>query len=64
VPAHTVTDLWGALTGDRDQDPDIVCTVHGGFDDVDQEADDHDLQADDHEGRADLEAQYADAVRA
>jgi predicted kinase len=64
APAHTVTDLWGALTGDRDQDPDIVCTVHGGFDDVDQEADDHDLQADDHEGRADLEAQYADAVRA
>ncbi|MEU5298000.1 ATP-binding protein [Streptomyces umbrinus] len=43
APAYTVTDLWGALTGDRDQDPDIVCTVHGGFDDVDQEADDHAL---------------------
>ncbi|MGW1620528.1 AAA family ATPase [Streptomyces sp. NPDC002172] len=37
APAYTVTDLWGALTGGRDQDPDIVCTVHGGFDDVDQE---------------------------
>lgn len=45
APAHTVTDLWGALTGDRDQDPDIVCTVHGSYDDVDQEADDHALQA-------------------
>ncbi|MFF7987006.1 AAA family ATPase [Streptomyces sp. NPDC007901] len=63
APAYTVTDLWGALTGDRDQDPDIVCTVHGSFDDVDQEADDHD-QDDDPEGRADLEAQYAEAVRA
>lgn len=41
APAYTVTDLWGALTGDRDQDPDIVCTVHGSYDDVDQEADDH-----------------------
>ncbi|MCF3132468.1 ATP-binding protein [Streptomyces olivochromogenes] len=45
APAYTVTDLWGALTGDRDQDPDIVCTVHGSFDDVDQEADDHAGQA-------------------
>lgn len=44
APAYTVTDLWGALTGDRDQDPDIVCTVHGSFDDVDQEADDHAAQ--------------------
>ncbi|WP_333746243.1 ATP-binding protein [Streptomyces sp. IBSBF 2950] len=45
APAYTVTDLWGALTGDRDQDPDIACTVHGTFDDVDQEADDHAAQA-------------------
>jgi hypothetical protein len=45
APAYTVTDLWGALTGDRDQDPDIVCTAHGSFDDVDQEADDHALEA-------------------
>lgn len=45
APAYTVTDLWGALTGDRDQDPDIACTVHGSFDDVDQEADDHAAQA-------------------
>ncbi|QKZ18607.1 ATP-binding protein [Streptomyces chartreusis] len=63
APAYAVTDLWASLTGDRDQDPDIVCTVHGGFDDVDQEADDHD-QDDDPEGRADLEAQYTEAVRA
>ncbi|AVH61835.1 MULTISPECIES: ATP-binding protein [Streptomyces] len=65
APAYTVTDLWGALTGDRDQDPDIVCTVHGGFDDVDQEADDHadnSGQEDDPEGHADLEAQAMEAV--
>ncbi|GAB2766903.1 hypothetical protein GCM10027072_77380 [Streptomyces bullii] len=42
-----------------DDDPDIVCTVHGGPEDVDQEAADQD---DGPEGRADLEAQYADAV--
>ncbi|MFH8698979.1 hypothetical protein [Streptomyces chartreusis] len=29
APAHTVTDLWAALTGDRD--PDIICTAHGPF---------------------------------
>ncbi|MEV6549253.1 ATP-binding protein [Streptomyces sp. NPDC051597] len=62
APAYSVTDLHKALTGYMDSDPDIVCTVHGGLDDVDQEADDHDLQGDDPEGRADLEAQYADAV--
>ncbi|MEV8435112.1 ATP-binding protein [Streptomyces chartreusis] len=45
APAYTVTDLWGALTGDRDRDPDVACTVHGGSDDVDQEADDHAAQA-------------------
>jgi predicted kinase len=55
APAYTVTDLWGALTGDRDQDADILCTVHGSLDDVDQEADDH-------EGRADLQAQAMEAV--
>jgi hypothetical protein len=37
-----------------DNDPDIVCAVHG------DGVDDH--QDDDLEGRADLEAQYADAV--
>jgi hypothetical protein len=63
APVYSVTDLHKALTGAMDNDPDIVCTVHGGPDDVDQEADDHDLQGDDPEGRADLEAQYADAVR-
>ncbi|MET9734542.1 ATP-binding protein [Streptomyces sp. NPDC006458] len=62
APAYSVTDLHQALTGAMDSDPDIVCTAHGGPDDVDQEADDHDLQDDDPEGRADLEAQYADAV--
>jgi len=62
APAYSVSCLFRALTGAMDNDPDIVCTVHG--DGVDQEADDHDLQDDDPEGRADLEAQYADAVRA
>ncbi|MGW2777274.1 AAA family ATPase [Streptomyces olivaceoviridis] len=63
APVYSVTDLHKALTGAMDSDPDIICTVHGGLDDVDQEADDHD-QDDDPEGRADLEAQYAEAVRA
>ncbi|WMI62019.1 ATP-binding protein (plasmid) [Streptomyces rochei] len=62
APAYSVTCLFRALTGAMDNDPDLVCTVHG--DGVDQEADDHDLQDDDPEGRADLQAQYADAVRA
>ncbi|MET9077899.1 ATP-binding protein [Streptomyces sp. NPDC004232] len=59
---HSVTDLLVAHTSGRPH-PDTVCTVHGGPDDIDQEADDHD-QDDDPEGRADLEAQYTDAVRA
>ncbi|GGP80452.1 ATP-binding protein [Streptomyces melanogenes] len=62
APAYSVSCLFRALTGAMDNDPDIVCTVHG--DGVDQEADGHDLQDEDPEGRADLEAQYADAVRA
>ncbi|MFH9438949.1 AAA family ATPase [Streptomyces rochei] len=62
APAYSVSCLFRALTGAMDNDPDLVCTVHG--DGVDQEDDDHDLQDDDPEGRADLEAQYADAVRA
>ncbi|MEW2497561.1 ATP-binding protein [Streptomyces nodosus] len=44
VPAYSVTCLFRALNGDLDDDEDIVCTVHGGFHDVDQEADDHALQ--------------------
>lgn len=60
-PVHSVTDLLAAHTSDRPH-PDAVCTVHGGPDDVDQEADDHD-QDDDPEGRADLEEQFAAAVR-
>ena len=64
APAYNVTDLLRALTGELMSDPDVRCTVHGGTDDVDQEADDHDLQAGDPEGRADLEEQYADAIRA
>ncbi|AEY94241.1 putative ATP/GTP-binding protein (plasmid) [Streptomyces hygroscopicus subsp. jinggangensis 5008] len=63
APVYSVTDLHKALTGAMHSDPDIICTVHGGLDDVDQEADAHD-QDDDPEGRADLEAQYAEAVRA
>ncbi|MEU1789154.1 ATP-binding protein [Streptomyces sparsogenes] len=58
---YSVTDLLVAHTSNRPH-PDAVCTVHGGPDDVDQEADDHN-QDDDLEGRADLEAQYAAAVR-
>lgn len=60
APVYSITDLYKALTGAMDSDPDIVCTVHGGFDDFDQEADDHDQ--DDPEGRADLQAQFEDAV--
>jgi predicted kinase len=29
APVHAVTDLHRALTGAMDNDPDIVCTVHG-----------------------------------
>ncbi|MFD5305099.1 hypothetical protein [Streptomyces rochei] len=61
MPAYSVTCLYRALNGDLDNDEYIVCTVHGGYDDIDQEADDRALH--DPEGRADLEAQYADAVR-
>lgn len=63
APAYSVTDLYRALTGAMDSDPDIVCTVHGSVDDVDQEAAEHDDEDDDPEGRADLEEQFADAVR-
>lgn len=49
APVYSVTDLYKALSGSLDSDPDTVCTEHG---------------PDDPEGRADLEQQYADAVRA
>ncbi|MGJ5899343.1 AAA family ATPase [Streptomyces niveiscabiei] len=45
APAWTATDLGSALDGGMDQDPGIVCTVHGTFDDVAQEADDHTARA-------------------
>ncbi|MGW1412524.1 AAA family ATPase [Streptomyces sp. NPDC002403] len=62
-PVHSVTDLLVAHTSSRPH-PDAVCTVHGGPDDVDQEADDHAVGMDDDPyGRADLEEQYAAAVR-
>ncbi|MFD5898642.1 AAA family ATPase [Streptomyces sp. NPDC060366] len=67
APVYSVTDLHRALTGAMDSDPDIVCTVHGSVDDIDQEAADHDQdddEVDDPEERADLEAQVMDAVRA
>ncbi|WP_434600225.1 AAA family ATPase [Streptomyces sp. A5-4] len=60
APAYSISCLSRALSGELDTDPDIVCTVHGGFDDVDQEADDQD---DDPVGRADLEAQGMEAIR-
>ncbi|MEF3117593.1 AAA family ATPase [Streptomyces chrestomyceticus] len=53
-PVYSVNDLLNAPISDT------VCSVHGGPDDVDQEADDHDG---DPEGRADLEEQFAAAVR-
>ncbi|MET9954533.1 ATP-binding protein [Streptomyces sp. NPDC006339] len=63
TPAHSVTTLLDAITGALD-DPDTICTVHGGYDDLDQEADDHAAGMDDDPyGRADLEEQYAAAVR-
>ncbi|MFE4019307.1 AAA family ATPase [Streptomyces sp. NPDC059101] len=63
APAYSITCLYRALNGELDNHDDIVCTVHGGLDDIDQEADDHD-QDDDPDGRADLEAQHKEAVRA
>ncbi|MFE4825134.1 AAA family ATPase [Streptomyces sp. NPDC056704] len=66
APAYSITSLFQALNGDLDGHEDIVCTVHGSCDDVDQEADDHannSGQEDDPEGHADLEAQAMEAVR-
>lgn len=64
APAYSVTCLFRALNGDLDDDEDIVCTVHGSVDDVDQDDDQDVDEDDDPEGRADLEAQAMDAVRA
>ncbi len=44
APAYSVTCLFRALNGDLDDSEDIVCTVHGGVDNVDQEGDDHALE--------------------
>lgn len=64
TPAYSVTCLHRALAGNLDHRDDIVCDVHGGYDDIDQEADDHAAGMDDDlDGRADLEEQYAAAVR-
>ncbi|MBF4138143.1 AAA family ATPase [Streptomyces albidoflavus] len=46
APAYSVSCLFRALTGEMDNDPDVVCTVHGDGVDGDQETDDHDLQDD------------------
>lgn len=54
APVYSITDLWRALTGEMDSDPDIVCTVHGPHDDQHQD--------DDPEARADLEAQALEAI--
>ncbi|MGW5353419.1 AAA family ATPase [Streptomyces sp. NPDC004031] len=45
APADNITCLAQALDGDLDTSEDIVCTVHSGFDDADQEADVHDAAA-------------------
>ncbi|MGW6557586.1 AAA family ATPase [Streptomyces hydrogenans] len=64
TPAHSVTTLLDALTGAPGHDDDTVCTVHGGYADIDQEADDHAAGMDDDTyGRADMEEQHAAAVR-
>ncbi|WP_030807332.1 ATP-binding protein [Streptomyces sp. NRRL S-337] len=44
APAYSITCLFRALNGDLDTSDDIVCTVHTGVEDFDQEADDHALQ--------------------
>ncbi len=62
APAYSITCLHRVLTGQLDRSEDIVCTVHGGFDDVDQEADDRDLNVD-FEGLVDLSAQAREAIR-
>lgn len=63
APAWNVSCLHRALTGELDNHDDIVCTVHDGFDDVDQEADDYaNNQDDDPKGHADLQAQAMEAV--
>ncbi|MGW6876217.1 AAA family ATPase [Streptomyces xanthophaeus] len=41
APAYSVTCLARALAGELDDSEDIVCSVHGGLDDADQEHDDH-----------------------
>ncbi|MFF6794290.1 AAA family ATPase [Streptomyces filamentosus] len=65
TPAPSVTTLLDALTGAAGHDDDTVCDVHGGYDDIDQEANDHAAGMDDDPyGRADLEEQHAAAVRA
>jgi hypothetical protein len=51
LPVYSVTDLLTAHTSSSGQHPDTVCAVHGGPDDIDQEAADHD-QDDDPDGRA------------
>ncbi|TLS45724.1 ATP/GTP-binding protein [Streptomyces montanus] len=47
APAYSVTCLFRALNGDLDGNEDIVCSIHGGSDDVDQEADDYANNQDD-----------------
>nr|MDT0521309.1 ATP-binding protein [Streptomyces sp. DSM 41633] len=41
APAYSVTCLARALNGGLDDSEDIVCSIHGGFDDADQELDEH-----------------------
>ncbi|MFJ6053641.1 AAA family ATPase [Streptomyces sp. NPDC092307] len=41
APAYSVSCLARALSGELDDSEDIVCSVHGGLDDADQELDEH-----------------------
>ncbi|WP_331732404.1 ATP-binding protein [Streptomyces sp. NBC_00989] len=66
APADSITSLFEALNGDLDDSEDIVCTVHGGTDDVDHEGVDsvgNSDQDDASEVGGDLEEQTMEPVR-
>lgn len=64
APAYSTRCLHRALTGKLDtSSQEIVCTVHRGLADVDQEANEYAGQDDDPEGRTDLDEQAMEAIR-
>lgn len=62
APAYSVSCLHRALTGQLNNHEDISCTIHGNFDDADQETRDHDQDGDPGDS-ASIEARYIDAAR-